>query len=67
MQFKDYMKQNKKTLKECAAEIGVSIPTIHRYASGVRKPLPKNMLKIIQWSNGQIQPNDFYTSDENSN
>lgn len=64
MLFKEYMRQHKKKLKDCSNELGLSIPTIQRYTIEKRRPLYNHMRKLFLWSNGAVEPNDFYPIDE---
>lgn len=64
MNLKQYIKSENKTLVSCANELGVAIPVFHRWVSGKVVPSKKNMNNLVLWSNGAVQPNDFYLSTE---
>lgn len=60
MTLKDYLIREKKKIYIFAQEVGVSQPTCSLWVSGVRVPKPKHMQKIVQCTNGEVTPNDFY-------
>lgn len=64
MKFKKWMDENKKTTAEVAQAIGCSEMNVFRYCSGTTIPRPENMQKIIAYTGGEVQPNDFYKGDE---
>jgi hypothetical protein len=61
MKLAQYLIDNDITFNEFAGSIGVANGTVvHRYASGKRIPEPAVMARIVEATNGQVQPNDFY-------
>lgn len=50
----------KLTLGEVAKALGCTTPAIYKWENNQRIPTPKYMKKIMEWSKGEIQPNDFY-------
>lgn len=58
--IKIYIKKQQITVKEFASTIGVRRETIYKYINNSRTPSPKTMRKIVEVTNGKIQPNDFY-------
>lgn len=60
MTFKDYLTDKKLTLADAAKALNVTHQACRYWASGDRVPRPKQMQKIIKWSNGRVTPADFY-------
>lgn len=52
--------KQKKTLSEVAKVLGCTTPAVYKWENNQRIPTPKYMKKIMEWSKGKIQPNDFY-------
>ena len=67
MNLKDWSKQNGiKTLYDLAVHLGVygtKYPArlVHTWIKGISIPSKKNMQKIMEATDGQVTPNDFYT------
>jgi transcriptional regulator with XRE-family HTH domain len=59
MKLKCYREKLKKTLEECASELKTSPQNFSRWERG-RIPSKEQMLIIVEWSNGEVTPNDFY-------
>ena len=60
MKLQDYRKQRNKTQEQVAEELGVAQSNIASWENGIRIPTKENMQKIIAYTNGEVQPNDFY-------
>ena len=60
MQFSEYLKENNISQKQAAEDIGVIQSLVSMWVNGERLPRPENMKKIVEWSKGEVQPNDFY-------
>lgn len=60
MDFKSYLEKNNISKKQAAEELGFNEMDIHRYSNKLVIPRPEKLIKIVKWSNGEIQPNDFY-------
>ena len=58
MKFKKFVKETGKSIKGAAEELGVSTMTIRRLLESKRKD--ETALKIYDWSNGEVTPNDLY-------
>ena len=58
--FKKIRNNKNQTLRDVATILGCSVPAVFKYEKGIRIPSPKFMKKIVEWSDGEIQPNDFY-------
>lgn len=59
MLLSEYLKLSKKTPRQAAAELDVSIMTINRMCRGLMYQ-NCNIRKVYEWSNGVVTPNDFY-------
>lgn len=64
MQFKKWVEKENKTQQEVADALGVSQCLVSLWLSGDRLPRPENMQKIVEYTGGQVQPNDFYGDKE---
>lgn len=60
MKLKTYIKKDKLTYKKVAQIIGCSPIDVYRYCAGISIPRADRMSKIIELTNGEVQPNDFY-------
>lgn len=60
MNLTEYRKKEKKTQTQIAEELGVSQSNIASWENGTRTPTRENMQRIIAYTNGEVQPNDFY-------
>ena len=60
MQFSDYLKEKNITQEQASKELEVAQGQISLWVNGERLPRPENMKKIVEWSKGEVQPNDFY-------
>lgn len=60
MLFKDWIKKTGKTQQEVANDLGVAQGLISSWCNGERLPRPENMAKIVEYTGGEVQPNDFY-------
>ena len=66
MQLKEYLKSNNYTqmsfIQEIKEQRDIQIPqgTLAKWITGIRIPRKKEMLVLMDVTNGQVQPNDFY-------
>ena len=60
MKLQDYRKKENKTQVELAKDLGVNQSNITSWENGIKIPRPEFMQKIIAYTNGEVQPNDFY-------
>ena len=60
MTLKDWIEKSNKSQDELAKELGCSQADISRYCTGEVIPRPDRMQKIMEYTNGEVQPNDFY-------
>lgn len=62
MRLNDYINTHDLTRALLAEKLGVSHETVRRYLTGESVPRPRTMQKITDLTEGQVTPNDFYTS-----
>ena len=60
MKLSEYRKKEKKTQKEMAALFEVSLIVYCSWEYGKRLPRAEYMQRIIAYTKGEVQPNDFY-------
>lgn len=60
MQLLEYIKEKNITQDQAAKELNVPQATVSYWVRGVKIPSFENMKKIVEWSKGEVQPNDFY-------
>lgn len=60
MKLEKYIEDEEISLKQAAEQLGFSYEDVRRYCKGEVIPRPENMKKIVEWSQGKVQPNDFY-------
>lgn len=62
MRLSDYLHQKNLTDAAFARLVGISSEAVRRYKDK-RVPEPKVMRKIIEVTDGQVQPNDFFPAE----
>lgn len=67
MKLQEYRKKENKTQNEVAEDLGVAQSNVASWENGLRIPRPEIMQKIIAYTNGEVQPNDFYGVANESN
>ena len=60
MKFSEYLQTKKITQEEVAKALGVSQATVSRWIQEDFIPSKELMQKIVAFTNGDVQPNDFY-------
>ena len=60
MKLYEWRKKENKTQQEVADALGVFQSVIQKWESGETIPRPESMQKIVEYTNGEVQPNDFY-------
>lgn len=60
MTLADWLTQQNLSPSEFAVRLNKPQPTIQRYVTGKRIPEPEIMAQIIEATDGQVTPNDFY-------
>lgn len=69
MQLKDYRIDKGLTREQAALQLKVSLDVYISWETskkGKSKRIPReeNMKKIVEWSEGQVSPNDFYNLEQ---
>lgn len=65
MQFSEILKEKKLTQEQAAGELGTSQANVARWAAGQAIPRPEVQIKIMEWSDGKVQPNDWVLNSNN--
>ena len=60
MKLYEWRKKENKTQQEVADALGVFQSVIQKWESGETIPRPESMQMIVEYTNGEVQPNDFY-------
>ena len=60
MTFKEYLEENNITLNQAAEDLKMPYEYVRRYANEGTIPSKENMQKIVAYTGGKVQPNDFY-------
>lgn len=60
MKLKEWIEKEHKTQQEVADAIGVAQGQVSAWCSGDKMPRPENIRKIVEYTGGEVQPNDFY-------
>lgn len=66
MKLLEYRKKQNKTQKEMAELLMVSLIVYCSWEYGIRTPTKNNMQKIVAYTKGEVQPNDFYYEGDNN-
>ena len=61
MTFKQWLEKENKTVADVARDLNLTHCVVRTWAETDRVPSKENMAKIIAYTNGEVQPNDFYT------
>ena len=60
MNFKEYLKNQSLSVSKVAKVLYVPEVTVNSWKYGQKIPTKKNMEKIVEFTNSEVQPNDFY-------
>lgn len=60
MKLYEWRKKENKTQQEMADSLGTTQAIYQKWESGETIPRPESMQKIVEYTNGEVQPNDFY-------
>lgn len=60
MDLNHFLTTTNKTLREAEAETGISYDLLRKYKNKERRPRIDNMIIIKKWSNGAVNPEDWY-------
>ena len=63
MQLIKWLNKENKTIADMARDLSISHTVVLRWAKYLRIPTRENMQKIVNYTNGEVQPNDFYEGD----
>lgn len=55
-----WIEKSGKTQEQIAADLGVTQGSVSRWCAGEAIPRPEMMQKIVEYTGGEVQPNDFY-------
>ena len=64
LKLKDWIEKSGKSIKEVAEDLKCNYEDIRRYCAGEVIPRPDRMAKIVEYTSGEVQPNDFYGDKE---
>ncbi len=59
MKFVEYLKSKELSLEQASQELGYSYEDVRRYSKNEVIPRPDRLLKISEWSGGEVTANDF--------
>ena len=60
MNFKEYLKNQSLSVSKVSKVLDVPEVTVNSWKYGQKIPTKKNMEKIVEFTNSEVQPNDFY-------
>jgi len=60
MKLEAYLKKERMTQREFAKLINVDESTLSHWLTGLHRPSWPAMFKIVDITNGQVKPNDFF-------
>ncbi len=60
MTLKQFLNLKRISMREAAEQLGVPYEYIRRYINEGVIPSKNRMKQIVSWSDGIVQPNDFY-------
>ncbi len=60
MKFKEYLKNQSISASKVARALEIPEVTVNSWKYRDKVPTKSNMKKIIEFTNGQVQPTDFY-------
>ena len=63
MKLRPYLQEKKITISAFAALIDVSVPAVHRYVAGERFPHERVLKRIVEVTDGAVQPADFFSEE----
>ena len=66
MTLKEFLEKNKMSMKQAADQLGCHYEYVRRYVNEGVIPSKRRMRQITAWSNGAVQPNDFFAVNDNA-
>lgn len=64
MKLETYLSDNGITYASFAESLGVTGEAVRQWAGGSRHPRPRHMLRIMEETGGEVQPQDFLSAPE---
>lgn len=64
MTLKQFLSLKQISMKEAAEQLSVPYEYIRRYINEGVIPSKNRMRQIVSWSQGAVQPNDFFAEDK---
>lgn len=65
MKLKEFLKREQVSIEDFAQKMGLSYAAVRQYVNAGRVPTPKVMRRIINVTDGAVQPNDFFAANDN--
>ena len=63
MQLKDFLTKQSLTVSRVAKDLDVPEVTVNSWKYGNKIPSKKNIKLIMNYTNSEVQPNDFYDTE----
>lgn len=63
MKLKEYLTLKRQSIEDFSRELGLSYAAVRLYVNASRVPTPKVMRRIVDITNGAVQPNDFFADE----
>ena len=63
MKLKEYLIITKQSIEDFSHKLGLSYAAVRLYVNAGRVPTPKVMRRIVDITNGAVQPNDFFADE----
>ena len=60
MKLTEWLNKENKRVADMARDLDLLHAVVLRWANGTRIPTKENMTRIVEYTNGEVQPNDFY-------
>lgn len=60
MTFKEWLEKENKTVADVARDLELTHCVVRTWAETDRVPSKENMQRIVAYTKGEVQPNDFY-------
>lgn len=60
MKLSKWMELVDRQYKDMATDLKIAYPTLWRYKNGKALPRPDEMRRIYEYTEGAVEPNDFY-------
>ena len=60
MKFAEWLEKENKSVADAARELDLTHCVVLKWANGDQIPREENMKRIVEMTNGEVMPNDFY-------